>query len=146
MYNNYFLNKITLVTGAGSGIGRGLCLKLAEAGATVICTDIDPSKAAQTVSLTGQPIKAVAIKLDVTQLAEVESVMAGIISRYGRIDLVFNNAGIAISGEMRDISMEDWKKVIDINFTVCYTVRKLLTCICLSKVTDKSSTLPREQG
>jgi NAD(P)-dependent dehydrogenase (short-subunit alcohol dehydrogenase family) len=116
MYSNYFLNKITLVTGAGSGIGRELCLKLAEGGATVICTDIDPAKAAETVELTRKPTKATSIKLDVTQLSEVESVMAGIVTQYGRLDLVFNNSGIAISGEMRDISMGDWKRVIDVNF------------------------------
>jgi len=115
MYNNYFQNKIVLVTGGGSGIGRGLCLKLSADGATVICTDIDPGKAAETVALSGQD-NITALKLDVTQLADVESTFAGIVTRYGRLDLIFNNAGIAISGEMRDLSIADWKKIIDVNF------------------------------
>jgi len=115
MYNNYFQNKIVLVTGGGSGIGRGLCLGLSAAGATVICTDIDTDKAAETVSLSGHK-NVTALKLDVTQLAYVENTIAGVVARYGKLDLIFNNAGIAISGEMRDLSIDDWKKIIDINF------------------------------
>ena len=115
MYNNYFQNKIVLVTGGGSGIGRGLCLELSAAGATVICTDIDTDKAAETVSLAGRS-NITALKLDVAQLAYVENTIAGTIARYGRLDLIFNNAGIAISGEIRDLSIDDWKKIIDINF------------------------------
>jgi NAD(P)-dependent dehydrogenase (short-subunit alcohol dehydrogenase family) len=115
MYNNYFENKIVLVTGGGSGIGRGLCLGLSVAGATVICTDIDTDSAAETVSLAGKN-NINALKLDVTQLADVESTITSIIAQYGRLDLIFNNAGIAVSGEMRDLSMDDWKKIIDINF------------------------------
>src|ERR1700744_3642025 len=101
MYNNYYRNKIAVVTGGGSGIGRGLCIKLAEAGATVICTDIDLAKAEETVLLidSGQVI---AKRLDVTQFNQVENVIAEIIAQHGRLDLMFNNAGIAISGELRD--------------------------------------------
>jgi NAD(P)-dependent dehydrogenase (short-subunit alcohol dehydrogenase family) len=115
MYNNYYRNKVALVTGGGSGIGRGLCIKLAEAGATVICADIDHQKAAETSSIIGQS-KIIAKKLDVAQLTEFENVIADIIAQYGRFDLIFNNAGIAVSGEIRDIAVNDWKKIIDINF------------------------------
>ena len=117
MYNNYFLNKIILVTGGGSGIGRGLCLQLASCGATVICTDLNPAKAIETTSLAAADKGIVAAKqLDVTQIAEVEAIIAGIVAQHGRIDIVFNNAGIAVSGEMRDIGIADWRKIIDVNF------------------------------
>jgi NAD(P)-dependent dehydrogenase (short-subunit alcohol dehydrogenase family) len=117
MYNDYFLNKIVLITGGGSGMGRGLCLKLAEAGATVICTDINISQANDTVELIGQnERKAVARKLDVSRLNDFEEVITEIINEHSRIDMIFNNAGIGISGELRDLTIEHWKKVIDINF------------------------------
>jgi NAD(P)-dependent dehydrogenase (short-subunit alcohol dehydrogenase family) len=116
MFNNYYADKIVLITGGGSGIGRELCLKLAEAGATIICTDIDPDSAALTISSIADTSKVVARKLNVTQLAEFENVIEETITRYGRLDLIFNNAGIAISGELRDITVEEWKKVMDINF------------------------------
>ncbi|HTD98353.1 MAG TPA: SDR family oxidoreductase [Mucilaginibacter sp.] len=115
MYSDYYLNKIALITGGGSGIGRALCIKLAEAGATVICSDVDPEKADETVSLCRQG-QAVAEKLDVAQLAAFESLIAETVNEHGRIDLIFNNAGIAVSGEIRDIPLDQWRKIIDINF------------------------------
>jgi NAD(P)-dependent dehydrogenase (short-subunit alcohol dehydrogenase family) len=115
MYNDYFLNKIVLVTGAGSGIGRDLCQKLSMAGATVICSDIDMVKASETTALIGRDC-VTGRQLDVTQIHEVESLIQEVVKRYGRIDIVFNNAGIAITGELRDMGMDDWKKIIDVNF------------------------------
>jgi NAD(P)-dependent dehydrogenase (short-subunit alcohol dehydrogenase family) len=115
MYNNYFQHKIVLVTGGGSGIGRGLCLQLAAKGAIVFCTDIDVAKATETVSM-ALTDKVIAQRLDVTVIADFENAIAEIVSRHDRIDLIFNNAGIAISDEIRDIAIEQWRKIIDINF------------------------------
>jgi NAD(P)-dependent dehydrogenase (short-subunit alcohol dehydrogenase family) len=117
MYDKYYANKIILVTGGGSGMGRALCEKLAEIGATVICTDINTQNAGETVATIAQSGKnAVARKLDVAQLSDFEDVMADIVKEHGRIDMIFNNAGIGITGELRDISIDQWKKVLDINF------------------------------
>jgi len=117
MYNNYYLHKIILVTGGGSGMGRALCQKLAEIGATVICTDINTQNADETVAMiTRNGKNAIARKLDVAQLPDFEEVIGDIVKEHGRIDMIFNNAGIAITGELRDISIDQWKKVLDINF------------------------------
>lgn len=117
MYSNYYLHKIILVTGGGSGMGRALCEKLAEIDATVICTDINTQNADETVAMiTRNGKSAVARKLDVAQLPDFEEVIGDIVKEHGRIDMIFNNAGIAITGELRDISIDQWKKVLDINF------------------------------
>jgi len=117
MYNNYYLHKIILVTGGGSGMGRALCEKLAEIGATVICTDINTQHADETVAIiTRNGKNAVARKLDVAQLPDFEAVIGDMVKEHGRIDMIFNNAGIGITGELRDISIDQWKKVLDINF------------------------------
>lgn len=117
MYNNYYLHKIILITGGGSGMGRALCKKLAEIGATVICTDINTQNADETVAMIMRNGKnAVARKLDVAQLPDFEEVIGDIVKEHGRIDMIFNNAGVAITGELRDISIDQWKKVLDINF------------------------------
>lgn len=115
MYNNYYRDKVVLVTGGGSGMGRGLCEGLAKCGAIIICTDINLKNVEETVTLIGNG-NVMARKLDVTQRADVEATIADIVKEHGRIDLVFNNAGIGISGELRDLSIEHWKKVLDINF------------------------------
>ncbi|SHN21734.1 SDR family NAD(P)-dependent oxidoreductase [Mucilaginibacter sp. OK098] len=115
MYNNYYRDKVVLVTGGGSGMGRGLCEGLAECGAIVTCTDINLKNIEETVKLIGKS-NVKARKLDVTQLADFEETIADIVKENGRIDLIFNNAGIGISGELRDLSIEHWKKVLDINF------------------------------
>jgi NAD(P)-dependent dehydrogenase (short-subunit alcohol dehydrogenase family) len=116
MYSNYFNDKIALVTGGGSGIGRGLCKALAAAGAVVVCADIDLAKADETVAVIGQNARVSSVKLDVSQLGEVEAVMNTLVAQFGRIDIVFNNAGIAVTGELRDLSIADWEKVMGVNF------------------------------
>src|SRR6185312_11928936 len=105
---------VALVTGGGSGIGRGLCKQLDAAGATVICSDINLTHALETVaSLSG---KAEAQILDVTVEGAMIGVVRDIVKNHKRLDLIFNNAGIAVSGELRDISHTDWKKQMDVNF------------------------------
>lgn len=114
MYHNYYKDKTVLITGGGSGIGQALCLELAKTGAIVICTDIDENKALETAaSVTTGNITTK--KLDVAQPEDFESVIKSIAETYGRLDIIFNNAGIALSGEMRDISPAQWKRILDIN-------------------------------
>jgi NAD(P)-dependent dehydrogenase (short-subunit alcohol dehydrogenase family) len=111
-----FTGKIAIVTGAASGIGRAVAVRLGALGATICAADINQPGANQTVSLiaaTGG--NAYAAKLDVTNAAEIRRLIDDVAKRHGRLDYMFNNAGIAIVGEVRDMTDDQWKKIVDIN-------------------------------
>lgn len=103
----------TIVTGAGSGIGAALCRVLVAAGAEVLCTDIDGEAAERTAStLDGV---ATAAALDVTDAAEVQACIDAVVGRAGRLDLMFNNAGITWTGDTELLTLEQWNAIIDVN-------------------------------
>ena len=110
-----FVGKQAIVTGAGSGIGAALCRALVAAGADVLCTDIDGEAAARTSdSLTG-PGAARSARLDVTDAAAVQHAVDDVVARCGRLDLMFNNAGIAWGGDTELLTLEQWNAIIDVN-------------------------------
>jgi NAD(P)-dependent dehydrogenase (short-subunit alcohol dehydrogenase family) len=106
--------KVAVVTGAARGIGFATAEALAEAGALVVITDMDGAGAAKAAATLGG--KADSIALDVTDPRAVERVQAEIVKRHGKVDVLVNNAGIAISFKPAE-TMEDetWNKVIDVN-------------------------------
>lgn len=111
-----FKDKIAIVTGAASGIGRALCVELNRAGATVIMADIDKDRLDRLASeIAGSGCRARAAYLDVSRAEEVKSLIDKVISEHGRLDLIFNNAGIAVAGEARDLSIDHWRRIIDVN-------------------------------
>ena len=111
-----FKNKIAVVTGAASGIGEALARELAKQGGEVVLADVQIDAAnviAAEIRLSGG--KASAHYLDVTDSDAVEGFVMRIAAEKGRLDYMFNNAGIAIIGEFRDFSTADWKRILDIN-------------------------------
>ena len=113
---DYFKNKDCIVTGAASGIGRALSEDLAHRGSAVILADINASLLEDVVeSISNTDYQADAISLDVSNFAEVQNLVEYTFSRYGRLDLIFNNAGVTVGGEVRDCSIDDWRDVIDVN-------------------------------
>ncbi|MGE2730112.1 SDR family NAD(P)-dependent oxidoreductase [Mycolicibacterium vaccae] len=102
-----------LVTGAGSGIGAALCRALDAAGAHVVCTDIDPTAARRTAAALSD--RARSAQLDVTDAAAVQAAVDEIVDRAGRIDLIFNNAGIVWGGDTELLSLDQWNAIIDVN-------------------------------
>ncbi|OCB11553.1 short-chain dehydrogenase [Mycolicibacterium porcinum] len=106
-----FAGKQAIVTGAGSGIGAALCRALAAAGAEVLCTDIDEPAAARTATGVG----ARSARLDVTDPAAVQSAVDGVVERAGRLDLMFNNAGIVWGGNTELLTLDQWNAIIDVN-------------------------------
>ena len=105
-----------VVTGGASGIGRGLAEELAERGCEVVLADrqIEPAKeVASTICASGG--KAKAAKIDVTDFMAVEQLVQETVERTGRLDYIFNNAGIAIGGNVKHYGIADWNQVIDVN-------------------------------
>jgi NAD(P)-dependent dehydrogenase (short-subunit alcohol dehydrogenase family) len=106
--------ELAMVTGGGRGIGRACALRLAEAGATVVVTDLDESAAAVAAEIGGA---AEAHRLDVTDELAVCRVIEGVWARHGRFDVLVNNAGIAARIPAEEMSLETWNRVIDVNLT-----------------------------
>jgi NAD(P)-dependent dehydrogenase (short-subunit alcohol dehydrogenase family) len=111
-----YQNKIAIVTGGASGIGKEICKYLAKRGASVIIADID-QKAANTVARElGKTNANVQAKLvDVSKREEVKKLITDTHAEFGRIDLMINNAGIGLDGEFKDMTLEHWEHVLDVN-------------------------------
>jgi NAD(P)-dependent dehydrogenase (short-subunit alcohol dehydrogenase family) len=109
-------DKITLITGSGSGIGRSTALLFASEGAIVIVNDLDPAKGNETVAdIEQQGGRALFIQADVTDASSVASMVEVVNQAYGRIDVLFNNAGISGVGLLHEIEPEAWDKVMNVN-------------------------------
>lgn len=106
-----FTGKQAIVTGAGSGIGAALSRALAAAGTEVVCTDVDGDAAARTAAALG----ARSARLDVTDAAAVQACVDEAVARAGRLDLMFNNAGITFGGDTELLTLDQWNAVIDVN-------------------------------
>ena len=108
-----FGGRQAIVTGAGSGIGAAFCRALAAAGADVVCTDVDGDAAERTASSLGG--RARAARLDVTDPAAVQAAVDEVVDRAGRLDLMFNNAGIVWGGDTELLTLDQWNAIIDVN-------------------------------
>jgi NAD(P)-dependent dehydrogenase (short-subunit alcohol dehydrogenase family) len=114
--NSPFHNQVAIVTGGASGIGRALCEELARRGALAVVADINRDGAQAAASaIDAMGGRAVAAPLDVTCAVDVEHLVEDTVRQHGRLDYMFNNAGIGVAGEVRDLSLDHWRKTIDIN-------------------------------
>ncbi len=105
-----------VITGAGSGLGRALCLELARYKARVLVSDRDVSSAEETARKVEQAGgKALVQACDVTKAEQVEALAEAAFSRFGGVDLLVNNAGVGCGGEVGALPLEEWKRVLDVN-------------------------------
>jgi NAD(P)-dependent dehydrogenase (short-subunit alcohol dehydrogenase family) len=110
--------KVAVVTGGGSGMGRAIGLAFAREGAKVVIADINLEAASETVSLLESAGgDAIAVKVDVTRKAETLDMAEATLARFGRIDVLVNNAGSRCLKSFLDHTEEDWHRMIDINLT-----------------------------
>ncbi len=110
-----FVGSTAIVTGGGSGIGAALGAALVSAGATVVLADLDgPAAEKVAANLTGSG-SARGVRLDVTDAASVQALVDEVVGEHGRLDLMFNNAGISLIGETQDLTLTQWDTIIDVN-------------------------------
>lgn len=117
--------KTAIITGAASGIGRAVSLQLAQAGASVLCADLDLGKAqafVDTLIQTGH--KAKAVQVDVTDQQSVERMAAAALNWTGQINSAVANAGIMVEGDILSLSLADWNRALEVNATGAFLTAK----------------------
>jgi 2-deoxy-D-gluconate 3-dehydrogenase len=117
--------RVAIVTGGNGGIGLGMARGLAAAGAKVVVSGRNAQKSETAVKeLTGLGAEACAIAADVTDAGAVARLVQGTLDRYGRLDVLVNNAGTNIRKPVQDLALEEWHRVLDTNLTSAFLCSK----------------------
>lgn len=116
MSSNAGAARVAIVTGGGSGIGRAAALALLGAGWKVAVAGRRVEPLQEVIAASGAGDRGLPVATDVTDPASVEALFATTVKSWGRVDLLFNNAGISVGAPVEDISLSDWKRVVDTNF------------------------------
>jgi len=111
-------SRVALVTGAGSGVGRAVTLALVRDGYEVVLAGRRIEALNETISLAGTPERMLAVPTDVSDEGAVNALFAAIKERFGRLDVLFNNAGVNAPGvPLEDLTVDQWRSVVDVNLT-----------------------------
>lgn len=136
---------VAIVTGAASGIGRSLAKELARRGSEIILADLQVELAEEIAAvIRAAGCQAQAVKVDVAEAAEVEALIGHTVERAGRLDYLFNNAGIGIGGPIGKLTLEDWDRAINVNLRgVIHGVRSaypIMLCQGFGHIVNTAST------
>ncbi|WP_316572650.1 glucose 1-dehydrogenase [Neobacillus sp. YIM B06451] len=119
-------DKVSIVTGGGSGLGRSMCLNLAKEGSKVVVADMNLENAEETVKMIkDNGGEAISVEIDVVNTTQIENMVKTVIDQFGSIDILCNNAGIPGTGvKTAEVSDEAWHKVINVDLTSMFLVSK----------------------
>lgn len=127
--------QVAIVTGASRGIGRAAALALAAEGATVVVNYASSSQAADAVvaEIVAAGGQAIALQADVAQAEQVDNLFNTVMEKWGRVDVLVNNAGIARDTLLLRMKLEDWQAVIDLNLTGVFLCTKAASKVMLKQ-------------
>ncbi len=118
-------SKVALVTGSAQGIGKAVALLLARNGADIVVSDINLEKAEETArEIEPIGVKAMAVKVNVASLADVEQMIGAVMEKFGKIDILVNNAGITRDKLILRMTEEDWDAVLNVNLKGTFNCTK----------------------
>ena len=112
---NRFEDKVALITGAGSGIGRATAIRLAREGARVYLADINEEAMRETAIAIGKQADVEYTVLNVTRQAQCQRAIEACVAHFGKLDVLCNIAGIALCRQFTEIDSDEWQRVVDIN-------------------------------
>jgi len=118
MFSVHLKGKVALVTGAGRGIGKSIAQGLSESGASVAVNDIDERTAKMTAGIL--PGEARAFPADVSNPDAVQRMIDAVVEQFGGIDILINNAGIEPKAPILEMSVEDWRRTLDVNLSAAF--------------------------
>ncbi len=126
-----FHNKVAAITGAGSGIGQQLAILLAKQGCHLALSDLNEQRLLETLALLNNPkIQVTIAKVDVAQQAQVEQWAQDVVAQHGKVNMIFNNAGVALGSTIEGASYEELEWIMGINFWgVVYGTKSFLPLI-----------------
>jgi NAD(P)-dependent dehydrogenase (short-subunit alcohol dehydrogenase family) len=117
--------KVAIVTGAASGIGRASAIAFADEGARVVVADIDTQRGEETVSqISAKGSQAIFARVDVAKEADVERMVEDTVARWGKIDILFNNAGVVLVKPLEEMTEAEWDRVMAINVKAAFLAIK----------------------
>jgi 3-oxoacyl-[acyl-carrier protein] reductase len=127
-------NKVAIITGSARGIGQATALKFAAEGATVVVCDLDRKAVDEVVeTILANKGQAIGGTLDVTKMASVSALIKEVMERFERIDVLVNNAGIVDDGRLRNMSEEQFDRVIDVNLKGTYNCTRAVVDIMIAQ-------------
>lgn len=132
-----FAGKDCLITGAASGIGRAMALRLATEGARIAAVDIDLAGARETLALAGAGQSGFAAQVDVRSTESVRNLAGEIATRFGGLDVLINNAGIEILGSIDETAPDIWDEIMAVNLRGPYLVSKIMLAMLLERAKQK---------
>lgn len=116
---------VSIITGGAIGLGKAMATALAQAGSNIVIADLNLETAEQTAKeLQQEGIQAIAVRTDVTNEQDVDAMVEATLTRFGKIDVLFNNAGICMHIKAEEMSFDDWYKVINVNLNSVFLVSK----------------------